>query len=81
MLDAQRKKLDDISVKCILLGVSEESKACRLYDLVAERVLIRDVKFVEDDTWDRREEDSSSKSRVVDLEEKEVEKRATDTNA
>jgi hypothetical protein len=46
--DAQRKKLDDKSVKCIFLGVSEESKAYRLYNPVNKRIIVsRDVIFVE----------------------------------
>jgi len=42
--DKQRSKLDDKSEKCILLGVSEESKAYRLYNPVSKKVIIsRDV--------------------------------------
>lgn len=68
--EAQRKKLDDRSVKCILLGVSEESKAYQLYDPIAKRILIsRDVKFVESESWKWREESSSSSTQEVELEE------------
>lgn len=49
----QRKKLDDRSVKCILLGVSEESKAYRLFDPTSQKILInRDVVFDETAKWD-----------------------------
>ena len=33
--DSKRTKLDDKSLSCVLLGVSEESKAYRLYDPVS----------------------------------------------
>ncbi|KAJ8646010.1 hypothetical protein MRB53_007758 [Persea americana] len=45
----KRTKLDAKSFTCVLLGVSEESKAYRLYDPVAKKVVIsRDVVFEED---------------------------------
>lgn len=51
--DNKRKKLDDKSISCILLGVSEESKAYRLYDPISQRIIIsRDVVFEEDKSWD-----------------------------
>ena len=38
---------------CVLLGVSEESKAYRLYDPTAKRIVIsRDVIFEEEKQWD-----------------------------
>lgn len=44
--DTKRVKLDAKSCKCILLGVSEESKAYRLFDPVLQKVIIsRDVVF------------------------------------
>lgn len=50
--EARRKKLDDKSFKCVMLGMSEESKAYRLYDPVAERIVVcRDVIFEEDERW------------------------------
>lgn len=50
--DAKRKKLDEKSVKCILLGVSEESKAYRLYDPISKKnVVSRNVIFDEDEHW------------------------------
>lgn len=49
----KRIKLDDRSHKCILLGVSEESKAYRLYDPVSKKITIsRDVIFEEGAKWD-----------------------------
>jgi len=42
------KKLDDKSKQCILLGVSDESKAYRLFDPLNKKVLIsKDVIFEE----------------------------------
>jgi len=46
--DQQRSKLDDQSIKCVLLGVNEESMAYKLYDHVKKKILIsRVVKFQE----------------------------------
>jgi hypothetical protein len=50
--DARRKKLDDKSVKCIFLGVSEESKAYRIYNPLSKKIIIsRDVIFAETGKW------------------------------
>lgn len=47
--DSKRLKLDNKSLKCILLGVSEESKAYRLFDPISNKIIIsRDVVFDED---------------------------------
>jgi hypothetical protein len=46
--DSQRTKLDDNSIKCIHLGVSEESKAYKLYDPEKKKIIIsRNVVFEE----------------------------------
>lgn len=46
--DIKRSKLDDKSHKCILLGMSDESKGYRLYDPIAQKVVVsKDVKFDE----------------------------------
>ena len=51
--NSNRTKLDDKSLSCVLLGVSEESKAYRLYDPTSQRIIIsRDVVFEEDMNWD-----------------------------
>ena len=51
--DRKRTKLDDKSLSCVLLGVSEEKKAYRLYDPTSQRIIIsRDVVFEEDKSWD-----------------------------
>ena len=50
--DNKRVKLDANSLKCILLGVSEESKAYSLFDPISNKIIIsRDVVFEEDLQW------------------------------
>ncbi|KAK9907798.1 hypothetical protein M0R45_000739 [Rubus argutus] len=50
--DNKRVKLDDKSFKCVLLGMSEESKAYRLNDPVSKRIVVsRDVVFEENESW------------------------------
>jgi hypothetical protein len=40
-------------VKCVFIGVSEESKAYRLYNPITKKIIIsRDVLFDEENTWD-----------------------------
>ena len=51
--DAKRTKLEDKSIACVLLGVSEESKAYRLYNPIAKKIITsRDVVFKENKSWD-----------------------------
>ena len=51
--EARRTKLEDRSVPCVLLGVSEESKAYRLYNPITKKIVIsRDVVFEEKREWD-----------------------------
>ena len=51
--DQLRKKLDSKGEKCIFIGYSEESKAYRLYIPSTRKFVIsRDVKFIEEKTWD-----------------------------
>ena len=50
--DELRKKLDK-GQKCIFIGYSEDTKAFKLYDLVARKVIIsHNVQFVENESWD-----------------------------
>lgn len=45
----KRRKLDDKGEKCIFLGVSEKSKACKLYNPITKKTVIsRDVIFYEE---------------------------------
>ncbi|GAU16794.1 hypothetical protein TSUD_200370 [Trifolium subterraneum] len=58
--DAQRKKLDDKSLKCIFLGVSEESKTYRLYHPITKKIIVsRDVKSAESEKWKWHKTDES----------------------
>jgi hypothetical protein len=50
--DQRRIKLDDKSILCVLLGVSDESKAYRLFDPVSKKIIVsRDVVFEETKGW------------------------------
>lgn len=50
--DEKRKKLDDKGEKCIFLGVSEQSKAYKLYNPLTKKIVIsRDVVFDEEKFW------------------------------
>ncbi|CAL2259306.1 unnamed protein product [Prunus armeniaca] len=65
--EERRTKLDNRSITCVILGVSEESKGYRLFDPVAKRVVVsRDVIFEEEKQWDW--DVSYEKQIVVDLE-------------
>ena len=51
--DNKRVKVDDKSLKCILLGVSEESKTYKLFDPISQKIIVsQDVMFEEDQGWD-----------------------------
>jgi len=46
-------KLDDKSFPCILLGLSNESKGYRLFDLKTKTIVVsKDVMFEEEKSWD-----------------------------
>lgn len=50
--DQKRKKLDDKGEKCIFLGVSDQSKAYKLYNTNTKKIVIsRDVIFDENHFW------------------------------
>lgn len=50
--DEKRKKLDDKGEKCVFLGVSEQSKAYKLFNPVTRKIIIsRDVVFDEENMW------------------------------
>ena len=79
--DSKRTKLDDKSVKCVLLGVSEESKAYRLYDPVSQKIIIsRDVKFEEENSWDWDKSHEETIIAYLDWGESDNEAIAVDTN-
>ena len=50
--EQRRKKLDDKSIVCVLIGVSDESKGYRLFNPATEKVVTsRDVVFEEEKGW------------------------------
>lgn len=54
MPDERRSKLDEKSKKCIFVGYSETSKAYKLYNPITKKIIIsKDVKFNEEESWDR----------------------------
>lgn len=66
--EAKRTKLDDKSCKCIYLGLSEESKAYRMYNPTSKKILVsRDVVFEETKNWDwgRNDEDGANTEVLV----------------
>ncbi|MCH80264.1 hypothetical protein A2U01_0001030 [Trifolium medium] len=70
--DSQRKKLDNKSIKCVHLGISDESKAYKLYNPVDKRIIIsRDVVFDESKAWnwDNKRKESDGNEVLFDSEE------------
>lgn len=65
--DQKRSKLDDKSKRCIFLGVSDESKAWRLYDPTSKKIIVsRDVVFEEGKSWDWSKSDEEIKHNVLE---------------
>ncbi|GKB22422.1 retrovirus-related pol polyprotein from transposon TNT 1-94 [Tanacetum coccineum] len=63
----KRTTLDERSKRCIFLGVSEESKAYRLYDLVSQKIIVSiDVVLDGNLRWDRKK--SHNEAVLVNLE-------------
>lgn len=68
----KRTKLDAKSSKCVLLGVSEESKAYRLYNPLTKKIVVsRDVVFEENESWDCNKSGKEIRSDVLEWGEKE----------
>lgn len=56
--DKLSTKLEDKSVPCVVLGIINESKAYRLYNLVTKRIIVnRDVIFDEKTCWNLTSEE------------------------
>jgi hypothetical protein len=56
----KRTKLDSRSTKCVLLGVSEETKGYRMFNPLTKKLIIsRDVIFEENATWNWAEDNTS----------------------
>jgi hypothetical protein len=63
--DKGRINLDDKSYRCVFLGVSEESKAYRLYDPTTKKVIVsRVVVFDKNEGWNWRRSDEDVRSDV-----------------
>nr|KYP60819.1 Retrovirus-related Pol polyprotein from transposon TNT 1-94 [Cajanus cajan] len=59
--DVTRKKLDEKSIKCVYVGVSEESKAFRMYNPETKKIIIsRDVVFDEMEKWDWKKSEGAN---------------------
>ncbi|GAU27144.1 hypothetical protein TSUD_104530 [Trifolium subterraneum] len=68
--DVNRKKLDGKSTTCVLLGVSEESKAYKLYNPTEKKIIVsRDVVFEELKgwNWDKKKNEVST-DQAIDFE-------------
>jgi hypothetical protein len=51
--EEMRRKLDDISKRCIFVGYNEDSRSYRLYNPITKKYVInRDVEFKEEEAWD-----------------------------
>ena len=51
--DQKRKKLDGKAEKCVFIGVSETSKAYKLFNPSTKKIVTsKDVVFYEENTWD-----------------------------
>ncbi|CAJ2639893.1 unnamed protein product [Trifolium pratense] len=70
--DNLRKKLDDKSTTCIHLGISEESKAYKLYDSIKRKIVVsKDVKCDEGKQWNWENKDaekSNTNKQIIDCE-------------
>ncbi|MCH80374.1 copia-type polyprotein, partial [Trifolium medium] len=63
--DNQRKKLDNKSIKCVFLGISDESKAYKLYEPSERKIIVsRDVVFEESKGWDWENKEKHEKEEV-----------------
>ena len=70
----KRKNLDDKSIKCVVFGLSEESKAYQLYDPMGGKIIIsRDVVFEEDEEWEWKNESGGESNKLTWNEEADTE--------
>lgn len=65
----KRRKLDDVSVKCYLVGYSDESKAYRLLNCETNKIIIsRDVKFLElENSTELKDNNNKLNTNVIDV--------------
>ena len=65
--DQKRKKLDVKSIKCVLLGLSSESKAYKLYNPITKRIVVsRDVVFDENASWEWNNSETESRQNLLE---------------
>lgn len=65
--DQNRRKLEVKSIKCVHLGLSSESKAYKMYDPIAKRIMVsRDVVFDENEYWEWNKEDTDTRESILD---------------
>jgi len=77
----KRTKLEEKSVKCVMFGVSKESKAYRLYDPTTKKIIIsKDVRFDEEKMWNWEEKPDDDEV-LKDIAEIEEETEAVGTEA
>lgn len=77
----QRTKLDDKSLKCVLLRVSDETKAYRLLDANTKKITSRDVVFAEKEgcKWNETTETSGNLPDLNENESSDERREATNT--
>ncbi|MCI27421.1 hypothetical protein A2U01_0048620, partial [Trifolium medium] len=66
--DNHRKKLDNKSIKCVHLGISDESKAYKLYNPVEKKIVIsRAVVFDESKSrdWDNKQKNVNAGNEIL----------------
>lgn len=67
--DQRRTKLDDKSKKCVFVGVSDESKAWRLYDPATKKIIVsKDVIFEEEKGWEWNQFEEDTKKDTLECE-------------
>ena len=66
--DQRRSKLDDKSHQCVLLGVSDETKAYKLFYPITKKIIIsKDMIFEEDKSWNWEEERAESTPTALNM--------------
>lgn len=69
--DQHRIKLDNKSKRCVLLGVSDESKAYRLFDPISKKIITSTYVIFEEQkhwNWEKNEEDTTQDALDVEAE-------------
>lgn len=80
--DQKRKKLDDKAEKCVFLGVSDLSKAYKLFNPLTKKIVInRDVVFDEENTWDWNRQQPTQLSLDYDTEEEPISAENSSSNS